>query len=78
MRLQHNSPDPPNQEGDSFAALRQDSPEAAVRNGLKGRNPNRSFAAGVFDVSVADKTVFFNTSINDRFCGSTLHDALQC
>jgi len=54
MGVQHNSPAPPNQEGNSFAALRQDFPEAAVRNSLKGRNPNRSLAAGVFDVSVAD------------------------
>jgi hypothetical protein len=41
---------------DSFAALRQDFPEAAVRNGLKGRNPNRPFAAGEFDVSVAGQS----------------------
>ena len=53
MRVQQNSLGPPDQERDSFAALRQDFPEAAVRNGLKGRNPNRPFAAGEFDVSVA-------------------------
>ena len=56
MHLQHNSPDPPDQERDNFAALRQDFPEAAVRNGLKGSNPNRPFAAGVFDVSVAGRS----------------------
>lgn len=43
----------PDQERDSFAALRQNHPEAAFRNGLKSKNPNRSFAALVSDVSVA-------------------------
>ena len=53
MRVQHNSPDPPDQEHDSFAALRQDFTKTAVRNGLKGRNPNWPFAVGVFNVSVS-------------------------
>jgi hypothetical protein len=53
MRLQHVSPLPFGQNGESVAALQHNLPEAAVRNGLKGRNPNRPFAAGVFDVSVA-------------------------
>ena len=53
MQSQQNSPDPPDQERDNFSARRQDFSEAAVRNGLKGRNPNRPFATGVFYVSVA-------------------------
>jgi hypothetical protein len=53
MQAQHNSPGPANQEPDSFAALRQDLPEAAVRPGLKGSNPNWQFAAGVFSFSAA-------------------------
>ena len=53
MHLQHNSPDSPDQERNGFAALRQEFPEPDIRNGLKSRNPNQSFAAGEFDVSVA-------------------------
>ena len=54
MHMQHNSPDPPLQERDNFAARRQRFSAAAVRNGPKDRNPNRPFAAGVFGVSVAN------------------------
>ena len=51
MRVQHNSPELHDQERDSFAALRQDFPEAVVNKGLTGRNPNWPFAAGLFDES---------------------------
>jgi hypothetical protein len=51
--MQHNSPDPPNQEHDSFAALRQDFPKAAVAAKPNSQIPSLSFAAFLPDVSVA-------------------------
>jgi hypothetical protein len=54
--MQHNSPDPPNQEHDSFAALRQDFPKAAVAAKPNSQIPILSFAAFLPDVSVAGQS----------------------
>ncbi len=66
MQLRHNSLAPSDQERSSFAALRQDFPEAAVGPGLNGENPNRPFAAHVSDVSVADKPATDLDGLNYR------------
>ena len=55
LREQHNSPDPPDQERYSFAALQHNFPEAAVQNGLAGLNLNRLFATTATNVSQANE-----------------------
>jgi hypothetical protein len=56
MRVQHNSPDPPDPERKSFAALPQGFPKAVVELGQIGANRNRTFAAPLSNVSVAGQT----------------------
>ena len=56
MRLQHVSPLPFGQNGDHVTAVQHNFAEAVVHSGLKDRNPNRTFAAPMPDISVADGT----------------------
>ena len=58
MRLQHVLPLPFGQNGDNVAALQHNFPKAVIQCGLIGRNSNRTFAAPVSDVSVADGADF--------------------
>ena len=58
MRLQHISPLPFGQNGDSVAALQHNFPKAVVENGLRSLNLNLPFAAHLSDVSVADMSVW--------------------
>jgi hypothetical protein len=49
-----------------FAAAQHAVPEAVVRAGMNGTDPNRSFAAWQLDVSHADEAAFRFTEVNGR------------
>jgi hypothetical protein len=53
--MQRDHPPLDGQNSEPVAAVQHVFPKAAVRNGWKGRNPNRPFAAGMIVVSIADK-----------------------
>ena len=71
MHLRHVLPLPFGQSNDNVAALQHDFPKAAVHSGLKGRHPNRTFAANVSDVSVADGT---DNRLRARFALNNMAD----